>query len=76
MLRNACLLEKFGYGTAENEPGQVCCVIRAHNPWFGIVTVPGTRNADANAPAARTVNAGQLLRATTAAKPGTEQKQK
>ena len=35
---NAALLEKGSLDTAETEPRQVCCTIRACDPCFGIVS--------------------------------------
>ena len=35
---NAALLAKVGFYTAETEPRQVCCTIRACDPCFGIVS--------------------------------------
>ena len=33
--------QNIGFDTVETEPRQVCCMIRARESWFGIVSFPG-----------------------------------
>ena len=32
----------IGFDAVENEPRQVCCMIRAREPWFGFLSVPSS----------------------------------
>ena len=43
MLHHEYLHSKIGFDEAKNEPKPVCFTRRAREPWFGIVSLPGTR---------------------------------
>ena len=43
MLNKDYVLAKLGFDTAKNDPRQVCCVLRARGPSFGIVSGLGLR---------------------------------
>ena len=38
MLQDECLPPKIDFDRAENELRQICCMSRAREPWFGIVS--------------------------------------
>ena len=44
MLQNECFVAKVGLNAAENEPRKVSCMLRAREPWFGIVFVSGQQS--------------------------------
>ena len=44
MMQNENLLTKFDLGKADSKPRQVCCMIRAREPCFGVVSVPALRS--------------------------------
>ena len=46
-LESAC---KLGFDTAENEPRQVCCMIRAHEPGFFGSSLRSEVNSELNFP--------------------------
>ena len=52
MLQHEYLVTKIVFDTAESEPQQVCCMIRAPEPWLGIVSAPGLQAASRERPAA------------------------